>query len=136
MNNGSCSSSGCCQAPIAEGVTDFILLVSSVENHSKVHSFSPCSYGFVVEEKALKFSSLDLTNFENKTVPVVLDWAVGNETCEEAKRNSTSFACIAKNSTCYASNNGGGYRCNCSSGFEGNPYLVDGCKGTNIYLIY
>nr|POE54630.1 wall-associated receptor kinase 2 [Quercus suber] len=53
---------------------------------------------------------------------------VGNETCEDAERNSTSYACIAKNSTCYASNNGGGYRCNCSSGFEGNPYLVDGCK--------
>ncbi|XP_023897493.1 wall-associated receptor kinase 2 [Quercus suber] len=128
VESGSCVGIGCCQSPIPTGVTDFTVALTSLNNHSTILDFNPCNFGFVVEENTYSFSASDFKNLMNKTVPVVLDWAVGNETCEDAERNSTSYACIAKNSTCYASNNGGGYRCNCSSGFEGNPYLVDGCK--------
>jgi hypothetical protein len=39
-------------------------------------------------------------------VPVVLDWAVENETCEYAKGNMTSYACKAEYSECYNSTNG------------------------------
>ncbi|XP_040997095.1 wall-associated receptor kinase 5-like isoform X2 [Juglans microcarpa x Juglans regia] len=60
--------------------------------------------------------------------PLVLDWAIGNQTCEDAKKNTTKYACKAANSTCSDSTNGPGYRCNCFSGYEGNPYLVDGCQ--------
>ncbi|KAL4596051.1 hypothetical protein ACB092_12G136300 [Castanea dentata] len=145
VNNGSCSGIGCCQTSIPEGVANFSVSLGSFNNHSAVHDFNPCSFGFVVEEKECKFSPSDLKNLENmESVPVVLDWAVGNETCEVAKRNSTSYACKAGNSTCYASNNGPGYRCNCSSGFRGNPYLwmhsmlhfylhVNRCKDSNPY---
>ena len=137
VENGSCAGIGCCQTPIPTGVTDFTVALTILKNYSTILDINPCNFGFVVEENEFNFSSSELKNLMSReTVPVVLDWAVGNETCEDAKRNSTSYACIAKNSTCYASNNGGGYRCNCPSGFEGNPYLVDGCKGTNIYLIY
>ena len=137
VNDGSCSGIGCCQTSIPEGVANFSVSLGSFNNHSAVLDFNPCSFGFVVEEKEYKFSPSDLKNLENiESVPVVLDWAVGNETCEVAKRNSKSFACKAENSTCYASNNGPGYRCNCSSGFRGNPYLLYGCVGTNIYFYY
>ena len=115
----------------------FFVGLGSLKNHSAVLNFNPCSFGFVVEETAYNFSSSDLKNLGNiKTVPVVLDWAVGNETCQKAKRNSTSYACKAENSTCYESNNGPGYRCYCSPGFQGNPYLPHGCLGTNINLVY
>ena len=135
--NGSCSNNGCCQASIPQGVTEFTLMVGSFFNHSMVHDLNPCGFGFVVEEKAYNFSSLDLKNLQNReTVPVVLDWAVGNETCEGAQRNKTSYACKATNSECYNSTNDPGYRCNCSSGFAGNPYLLDGCQGTNTYMAY
>ena len=137
VNDGSCSGIGCCQTSIPEGVANFSVSLGSFTNHSAVLDFNPCSFGFVVEEKEYKFSPSDLKNLENiESVPVVLDWAVGNETCEVAKRNSKSFACKAENSTCYASNNGPGYRCNCSSGFRGNPYLLYGCVGTNIHFYY
>ena len=134
--NGSCSGIGCCQTSIPEGVIDFTVGLGSFSNHSAVLNFNPCGFGFVVEEKVYNFSSLDLTNLLNiETVPVVLDWAVGNETCPDAQINLTSYACKAAYSECYNSNNGPGYRCNCSSGSQGNPYLVDGCKGTNFICV-
>ena len=140
VENGSCSGIGCCQTSIPAGVADFIVRLGSYNNYSKVLDFNPCGFAFVVEENAYSFSSLDLKNFSNReTVPVVLDWAVGSdssETCPDAQRNSTSYACKAANSECYNSTNGPGYRCKCSSGFQGNPYLLHGCQGTNLHLVY
>ncbi|THF97570.1 hypothetical protein TEA_018941 [Camellia sinensis var. sinensis] len=128
--NGSCSGIGCCQTSIPKGVRSFNVRVRSYDNHTLVWNFNPCSYAFIAEEAAYNFSSSDLANLQNRTMfPVVLDWSVGNQTCAEAKSNLTSFACKA-NSDCYDFDNGPGYRCNCSQGYEGNPYLPNGCIGT------
>ncbi|KAF5469141.1 hypothetical protein F2P56_013236 [Juglans regia] len=129
MVNGSCSGIGCCQTPIPDGIKDLNVLAGSLENHSKVMKFNPCSFAFVVEEKAYKFSTLDLQNMQGKRAfPLVLDWAVGKQTCKDAKKNTIEYACKAANSECYDSTNGPGYRCNCSLGYDGNPYLSRGCK--------
>jgi hypothetical protein len=128
--NGSCSGIGCCQTPIAKGISDFNLSVKSYKNYSAVRNFNLCGFAFLVEAEAYNFSSLDLTNLRDRVkVPVVLDWAVGYETCEDAKVNMTSYACKAEYSECYNSTNGAGYRCNCSTGYQGNPYLPHGCTG-------
>ncbi|GMP46683.1 hypothetical protein CsSME_00014738 [Camellia sinensis var. sinensis] len=125
--NGSCSGIGCCEKSIPMEVTSFKFNVSSHDNHTRVWEFNLCSYAFVAEEINYTFSSIDLANLQNRSmVPVVLDWAVGNQRCDEAKKNLTSFACKA-NSNCYDFDNGPGYRCNCSQGYEGNPYSPDGC---------
>jgi len=133
--NGSCSGIGCCQTSIPHGMRNFQVNLHSYNNHDAVGDFNPCSFGFVVEEEAYNFSSLDLANFQNSTVPVVLDWAVGTESCPDALKNLTSYACKAENSGCYNSTNGPGYRCECRSGYEGNPYLSNGCKGNDIHLV-
>ncbi|GMP46720.1 hypothetical protein CsSME_00014769 [Camellia sinensis var. sinensis] len=126
--NGSCSGIGCCEKSIPKGVTSFKFNVSSHDKHTRVWEFNPCSYAFVAEETNYAFSSVDLANLQNRSmVPVVLDWAVGNQRCSEAKKNLTSFACKA-NSHCYDFDNGPGYRCNCSQGYEGNPYSPNGCS--------
>jgi hypothetical protein len=128
--NGSCSGIGCCQTSIPEGVRSLNAKVRSFDNHTAVLGFNLCGFGFVVEEEAYNFSISDLTYLRNiVTVPVVLDWAVGNETCEDAQENMTGYACKAEYSECYNSTNGPGYRCNCFSGFQGNPYLPHGCTG-------
>jgi hypothetical protein len=130
VDNGSCSGFGCCQTSIPEGGRELKARVRSFDNYAAVFGFNPCGFAFVVEEEAYNFSSLDLTNLRDIVrVPVVLDWAVENETCEDAQKNMTGYACKAESSYCYDSTNGPGYRCNCSTGFQGNPYLPDGCKG-------
>ena len=130
MANGSCSGVGCCNTSIPEGVTDFTVSLLRFDSDTNT-----CMFGFVVEKEAYNFSILDLQFLQNRTtVPVVLDWAVGNERCPGAQINSTSYACKAEHSECYNSTNGPGYRCNCSSGFQGNPYVIHGCQGTNTHL--
>ncbi|CAN6223716.1 unnamed protein product, partial [Urochloa humidicola] len=63
--------------------------------------------------------------------PLILDWVVGSATCEAAKKMRSSYACTDTNSMCIDVSSGPGYRCNCSTGYEGNPYLAGGCQDIN-----
>lgn len=63
---------------------------------------------------------------------ISVGWAVANLTCLEAKQNASGYACVSTNSTCVPVNSTSGYvgyRCNCTAGFHGNPYMLNGCIG-------
>nr|POF09522.1 wall-associated receptor kinase 1 [Quercus suber] len=62
-------------------------------------------------------------------MPLVLDWAIGTETCKDVV-NKSSYTC-GGNSTCIDSANRSGYRCKCMKGYHGNPYLHLGCQDIN-----
>ncbi|RWR74573.1 putative ATP binding protein [Cinnamomum micranthum f. kanehirae] len=138
--NGSCTGIGCCQTVIPEDLNFYRLEINSFSNHTNVWSFNPCSYAFFVDQDFnLNFSVSDLsnTNFRDRNgqVPVVFDWVVGwNETCQETTRNKTDYACLSENSECFDSTNLPGYRCSCSPGYQGNPYVRGGCQDVNEYL--
>ncbi|XP_073111397.1 wall-associated receptor kinase 2-like isoform X2 [Elaeis guineensis] len=136
LTNGACSGIGCCQTSIPKGINFYNVTFDGNFNNSQVWNFNPCSFAVLAEVDWLNFSTAYITTRElNETnggrAPVVLDWAIGNQTCEVAQRNTTSYACLGKHSNCSDSTNGPGYLCSCSSGYQGNPYLPNGCQDIN-----
>jgi len=134
--NGSCSGVACCQASVPKGLKKLELEFGIISN--KDNNTLPCGEAFIVEQNSYVFSSIDLINTNNtkpRYRPVVLEWSIDGGSCEEAK-DTTTYACM-ENTYCYNSSNGIGYRCNCSKGFEGNPYLQgrDGCQGNKFFYI-
>ncbi|KAF8702721.1 hypothetical protein HU200_032549 [Digitaria exilis] len=135
LADGSCTGIGCCQTAIPKGMDTYFVGFDKNFNTSQIWNFSRCSYAVLMEAEAFNFSTAYITTTEfNDTasgqVAVVIDWAIrnGSMSCEVAKQNKEgTYACLSKNSDCVDSLNGPGYLCNCSKGYEGNPYLPDGC---------
>ncbi|MCD7471968.1 hypothetical protein HAX54_012788 [Datura stramonium] len=130
---GECMGNGCYQVQIPKGLKYFDPIISSTQNHTDVWYFNQCGYAFLGEADRFHFGGLqdlsDITFYRRTmaSVPIVLDWAIGNLTCAQV-RDRKDYAC-SRNSQCVDSNTGlGGYRCRCNDGYEGNPYLSQGCQ--------
>jgi len=140
-NSTECTGMGCCQTSIPSNLRHYHISFLTVDgmNYTAVKNFSPCSYAFVAEADWFKFKTSYAKSTEfgelyygnrDHGVHMVLDWVVDNKTCGQAKKTK-SYACLAMNSACIDAQNGLGYRCNCSQGYEGNPYLKEGCQDIN-----
>ncbi|KAM5584435.1 hypothetical protein ABKV19_004020 [Rosa sericea] len=135
--NGSCSGIGCCQTSIPSGLKNLTVKLDSYSQHKEVWHFNPCSYAFIVEEGRFTFNPE--TSFEelNKTeeLPMIINWDIDEGSCALAQ-NSPDYACKANsrcvNRTVDNQTEPTGYYCQCLPGFEGNPYLPDGCQGLSI----
>ncbi|XP_042386410.1 wall-associated receptor kinase 5-like [Zingiber officinale] len=130
--DGVCAGIGCCQISFPSNLSDSSFRFSGYSHSGDMADFSPCSYVFIVDKDYFNFTSADLKmNTTNASMPMWLDWAFRDAaTCEEAKNSSSNYAnntCRSQNSMCVDSDNGAGYLCNCSRGYQGNPYLDDGC---------
>ncbi|KAL2467611.1 Wall-associated receptor kinase 2 [Forsythia ovata] len=98
-DEGSCSGLGCCQVPIPKEVWTVNVTLRIPQNRTNVWDFNNCSYAFLVEESAFRFSPGYLSRLrDEKTLPVLVDWSIGDGTCEEAIKNSSSYACKSTNS--------------------------------------
>uniref|UniRef100_A0A6N2KLI3 Wall-associated receptor kinase galacturonan-binding domain-containing protein n=1 Tax=Salix viminalis TaxID=40686 RepID=A0A6N2KLI3_SALVM len=128
--------SGCCHTSIPKGLKSLNLQVESVDYYSytNVSDFNPCGFGFLADKRSLKISDWPLSRkaiygkLDAYATDVVIEWVVENKTCEQAKANTSAYACGA-NADCTYPESGQGYRCSCNKGFEGNPYLKEGCQG-------
>ncbi|KAF5199356.1 Wall-associated receptor kinase [Thalictrum thalictroides] len=132
LMNSSCPGIGCCQTSIPKRLKEFYVILGSIYNYTNVWSFDPCGAAFLGEQDMYTFKASDFFNIRSSLIdiPIVLNFAVGNQTCKEAKDNSGTIVCT-ENSDCYDSVDDIGYICNCSTGYKGNPYLNKGCQDVN-----
>uniref|UniRef100_A0A8R7TQ62 Wall-associated receptor kinase 5 n=2 Tax=Triticum urartu TaxID=4572 RepID=A0A8R7TQ62_TRIUA len=139
LSNDSCSGIGCCQTAIPRGLQYYEVEFDSGFNTTEIYNVSRCSYAVLMDAAGFSFSttyatSPGLNSTYGGKAPLAVDWVVGEETCDAARKNSSSYACVSDHSECLDSLNGPGYICNCSKGYQGNPYLQDpehGCKDIN-----
>ncbi|EEC66634.1 hypothetical protein OsI_32882 [Oryza sativa Indica Group] len=133
--NGTCMGLGCCEAELAPELG--MITVSMYKQSNSMWETFPCTYAMVVERSWYNFSLQDLYGYDvlDKKfpggVPLVLDFAIRNESCP-AEGKPLPTACRSSNSLCVNTTNGQGYVCKCQEGYEGNPYLPDGCQGNLI----
>ncbi|CAN7059211.1 unnamed protein product, partial [Brassica oleracea var. botrytis] len=125
-----CNGEGCCRTDVSVPLGSYVYhtFQSRVDEMTSVFDFNPCVYAFVAEIGTFHFNALeDLWNLRNVSqFPVVLDWSIGEQPCEEV--GNTSICGL--NTICFNSSLGTGYNCKCLEGFEGNPYLSNehGCQ--------
>lgn len=142
----SCNGFGCGQNAIPSGLQNMSVELYTLDsvirnyNHWNIEPDYLCSYGFIVQDGNFTFSgntSFEELNTTRRQLPVVVNWAIGEETCDAAKKNRQTYTCKEHSECVDRTINGtssGGYTCRCMTGFNGNPYLSDGCQGDKIYL--
>ncbi|XP_051219791.1 wall-associated receptor kinase 1-like [Lolium perenne] len=134
---GSCrGDDGCCQSNIPLGLDSYRPYIRSFGRRQQqqqgtfMANSTGCAYAFMVDALWFWYAGSHFNRTGDFAVPVVLDWAIraAGTSCATARENATAYACRSKRSVCLDSSNGPGYICNCTGGYEGNPYVLGGCK--------
>ncbi|GJN37698.1 hypothetical protein PR202_gb26679 [Eleusine coracana subsp. coracana] len=138
-----CSGIGCCETPIPIGRSNYTVEFKYLDPNHENDGQLPMALR-VAERGWFDGVAAEMLNKSAETtsratpVPVVLDWAVaaapvvpgaemnGNSSCPT---DTAKSACRSSYSSCHdvTNNYRTGYVCRCVAGYEGNPYLADGC---------
>ncbi|PIA50620.1 hypothetical protein AQUCO_01200075v1 [Aquilegia coerulea] len=124
-----CPGIGCCETTIPKGLKELNFSLTSVYGNNYILDSNPCDYGFlsVSSENSLHVDFLT----GGVSSVVVLDWAIGNTSCETARSGGRDEYICGSNTNCINQDNGLGYKCSCVAGYEGNPYTRTGCTDIN-----
>ncbi|KAG2579706.1 hypothetical protein PVAP13_6NG267062 [Panicum virgatum] len=106
---GQCAGVGCCEAAIPTGLMSFNIQFMWLDKNTTARP------PWMVP---------------NVSVLVSCWTGVGQSSCT-VTQTRPEFGCVSKNSECINSTSSAyGYVCRCNDGYDGNPYVPDGCQGS------
>jgi hypothetical protein len=132
--NSYCSGNNCCQTTIPSSLQVFDASLGTPEHPINDQGRNQCKTAFIVEEEWFRnnISSPEVVR-DMQYVPVILDWEMyyGTDIPEDVT-NSDAKNCWRgltmwglRTVTLYSNST----TCSCNPGYDGNPYLPDGCTG-------
>lgn len=142
--DGSCSGVGCCQANIVLRYSRYTVQIHDLQEQDAPSSSPTFNDGSAyIVDQPFNYTGLMISekNFP-QALSAMLDWFIvgDNSTCpmstnESAPAPASAAECRSVHSFCegyYGDVSDDvvvGYRCRCSPGYQGNPYVKDGCYG-------
>jgi len=136
VTNGDCSGIGCYEVDIPPNMKNITIEAYRFDVSSNY--FQSCGHSFAAKRGSYSFDISHLENLQFDTIPMVVDWSVGDELgCEDFRKGFRKGACM-NNSYCHDIDISYGYQCKCEEGYDGNPYHPNGFQGNESYptLIY
>ncbi|VVA36325.1 PREDICTED: wall-associated [Prunus dulcis] len=113
----SCSGMKCCQTTIPLHLSAFNTSFGAVLN---ADSQMACKFAFLVDHDWFTSNSTNISAIsEMDSVPIVLEWSL---------LDYTNFEIYGTNNWTNDKSTNCSSHCFCSKGFQGNPYLLDGCQ--------
>jgi hypothetical protein len=157
----SCSGVGCCRTSIAQGLTAYGVKFKDMgQTDDSPYTRNVSGGAFIVDREwfngvnvgALQNNTFhqfgsyvygshghQQHNMTNPSVPTVLDWWLDLQRNRDLlvlnPGSGSALRCVSLNSfAAPLDSDDSKVRCNCSDGYQGNPYVINGCQGTTDLL--
>jgi hypothetical protein len=130
-SSGACAGVGCCQASIVLGYDSYNIQVN------KLNASAYAEAAVYLVDKGISYADEvagSVYGYFPEALPATLDWVINHTGCPSVYRDGVASECVSSSSRCVDAGNNvpdRGRRCACGIGYQGNPYILDGCQGNH-----